>query len=144
MGLYASNHLPIHPYTYPSTGGSPYLSICPSIHTPICLSLSLSVCPFPHYDNIYNNCRKYILCFPGCTYSRRFQHVKSKRVLTQQSELLEDTTRTECAVKCDLNITCLAFNVNVNLQQCELIFSPSFTDNVTSDIQWDYYGSDLC
>ncbi|XP_041362948.1 uncharacterized protein LOC121378728 [Gigantopelta aegis] len=80
----------------------------------------------------------------GCDYPKSFPRVESTRLLSQQSELLNDTTLTECAVKCGTKITCLAFNVNVNTLQCELVCHPSFNDSKQSDPHWDYYGSDLC
>ncbi|XP_041362947.1 uncharacterized protein LOC121378727 [Gigantopelta aegis] len=80
----------------------------------------------------------------GCSFPQSFPRVESSRLLSQQTVLLNDTTHMECAVKCDRKITCLAFNVNVNARQCELIVNPSFNDSKQSDPQWNYYGSDLC
>ncbi|XP_041361409.1 uncharacterized protein LOC121377472 [Gigantopelta aegis] len=80
----------------------------------------------------------------GCGNPKYFWRQFGIRVLSQHSELLNVTSLMECSMTCDRKTSCLAFNVNVNSRQCELISNRSFDDTKEINPDWDYYGSDFC
>ncbi|XP_041361410.1 fucolectin-7-like [Gigantopelta aegis] len=80
----------------------------------------------------------------GCGIPHQFWRTSGARLLSQHSELINDTSLMECSMQCDRKTSCLAINVNVNSHQCELTFNGSFENTKEINPDWDYYGSDFC
>ncbi|XP_041361997.1 uncharacterized protein LOC121377968 [Gigantopelta aegis] len=80
----------------------------------------------------------------GCGIPQHFWRTSGARLLSQHSELINHTSLMECSVKCDRQTSCLAFNVNVNSHQCELISNGGFENIKDINPDWNYYGSDFC
>ena len=84
------------------------------------------------------------ILFSECSHPRYFWRTTGTRLISENSEISNDTSLTECKKKCGVKVNCLAFNFNVNSLQCEVLSSSNFSINVERRSDWDYYGADLC
>ncbi|XP_067657340.1 uncharacterized protein [Haliotis asinina] len=53
-------------------------------------------------------------------------------------------SRSECVKSCYVSEGCVGGNFRKEGNTCEMISSPSSSESVVSDSQWEYFGSDLC
>ena len=59
----------------------------------------------------------------GCETLTKFQRTRGTRLVSENSVQLNGTSLTECSKQCGMKGTCLAFNFNVDILQCEMISS---------------------
>ncbi|XP_041360523.1 uncharacterized protein LOC121376818 [Gigantopelta aegis] len=99
-----------------------------------------------HSQDVLSLCEVQIYSYEenGCDNFKYFWRQLGTRLLSQHSEQLNDTSLMECLTTCERETGCLAFNINVSIEQCQLIASGSFNDIKEISPDWDYYGMDFC
>ena len=88
--------------------------------------------------------KKEMFCLPKEGRMEGRKYTTGARLISENSEISNDTSLTECKTKCGVKVNCLALNFNVNSLQCEVLSSSTFSINVERRSDWDYYGADVC